>query len=592
MSTQKQNTSKRQAISLETKIKILDCLKRGEGPTSVGKKFCLNEATIRTIRKNEDSIRQSIISGSALSCKTSSYSRNPILEKTEKHLVFWIEDLIKKKIPVDGPIIKEKALRLFNRIQESEPSTSHQVTKTVAFNASDGWLTGFLKRHAFHSVKIKGEVASADVNAAKSFPDYLAKVIQQGGYTPDQIFNADETGLFWKKMSKKTYIAKSERSASGFKAAKDRLTFLLCSNASGDKMLKPLLINKSLMPRALRGKNIKQLPVHFMANKKAWMTTDLFTKWFNDCFVPEVQKYIEEKGLEFKILLLVDNAPSHPVVDHPNIQLLFLPPNTTSLIQPLDQGIIATFKMYYMKQTLKYIIDSVEEKNVTVVEAWKKFTILDCITHASLAIKQLRPSTLNACWKQILPACVKNDNLLLPNSTVCSEIIALANEIGGEGFNNMQMADIDELIQEIALTEDDLMEVMAVDDREDINNDEVESEVQLLTADLIREGLKFATSMEQHFLAHDPDMERALKFQRNLQFCVAGYRELYKQLEKPKKQQLITDFMPSTNPTEAINDDRSSSFESNTTILLDISDESNFGVVSNKRARLLSSDDE
>ena len=40
---------KRQAISLETKIKILDCLKRGGRPTSVGKSFGFNEATIRTM---------------------------------------------------------------------------------------------------------------------------------------------------------------------------------------------------------------------------------------------------------------------------------------------------------------------------------------------------------------------------------------------------------------------------------------------------------------------------------------------------------------------------------------------------------------
>ena len=36
-----------------------------------------------------------------------------------------------------------------------------------------------------------------------------------------------------------------------------------------------------------------------MANKKAWMTVDLFKKWFQECFVPEVKKYMEQKGLEF-----------------------------------------------------------------------------------------------------------------------------------------------------------------------------------------------------------------------------------------------------------------------------------------------------
>ena len=172
-----------------------------------------------------------------------------------------------------------------------EPSTSLQTAKKLIFNASEGWLTGFIKRHSFHNVKIKGEVASADENAAKSYPEKLLKIIEDNGYTPDQIFNADETGLFWKKMPTRTYIAKSEKSAGGFKAAKDRVTFLFCSNASGDRILKPLIINRSLKPRALKGKDLKQLPVHWMANKKAWMTADLFKKWFHECFVPEVKKY-------------------------------------------------------------------------------------------------------------------------------------------------------------------------------------------------------------------------------------------------------------------------------------------------------------
>ncbi|GFW20274.1 tigger transposable element-derived protein 1 [Trichonephila clavipes] len=142
-----------------------------------------------------------------------------------------------------------------------------------------------------------------------------------------------------KKIPNRTYIAKNEKTASGHKASKDRVILLLCSNASGDRMLKPLLINKSLRPRALKGKDLKQLPVHWMANPKAWMTTAIFTEWFNNCFVPEVEAYMKEKSLDFKVLLIVDNAASHPELEHPNVQLVFLPPNTTGLIQPLDQGI-------------------------------------------------------------------------------------------------------------------------------------------------------------------------------------------------------------------------------------------------------------
>ncbi|GFX75635.1 tigger transposable element-derived protein 1 [Trichonephila clavipes] len=181
-----------------------------------------------------------------------------------------------------------------------------------------------------------------------------------GTILPIKFSNADETGLYWKKLLNRSYIAKDEKTASGHKASKDRVTLLLCSNASGDRMLKPLLINKSLRPRALKVKDLKQLPVHWMANSKAWMTTAIFTEWFNNCFVPEVVAYMKEKSLDFKVLLIVDNAASYPLLEHPNILLVFLPPNTKGLIRPLDQGIIATFKKYYFKTTYKFILNKLE----------------------------------------------------------------------------------------------------------------------------------------------------------------------------------------------------------------------------------------
>ncbi|GFW31166.1 hypothetical protein TNCV_2577481 [Trichonephila clavipes] len=47
--------------------------------------------------------------------------------------------------------------------------------------------------------RIRGEVASADEEAARKYPEKLAKIIKDGEYCAHQVFNADETGLFWKK---------------------------------------------------------------------------------------------------------------------------------------------------------------------------------------------------------------------------------------------------------------------------------------------------------------------------------------------------------------------------------------------------------
>ena len=54
---------KRKVISLETKIKILNRLRKGDLVVDVAKSYCMNDATIRTIRTNEDTIRKSVAAG-------------------------------------------------------------------------------------------------------------------------------------------------------------------------------------------------------------------------------------------------------------------------------------------------------------------------------------------------------------------------------------------------------------------------------------------------------------------------------------------------------------------------------------------------
>ena len=52
----------------------------------------------------------------------------------------------------------------------------------------------------------------------------LSEIIDEGAYLPEQIFNVDEAGLYWKRMPDQSYIRKEEKLMPGYKAAKDRLT--------------------------------------------------------------------------------------------------------------------------------------------------------------------------------------------------------------------------------------------------------------------------------------------------------------------------------------------------------------------------------
>jgi hypothetical protein len=106
----------------------------------------------------------------------------------------------------------------------------------------------------------------------------------------------------------------------------------LACNATGSDMLEPLFIGNAAKPRCFGRKSAEDLYFkYYYHNKKAWMTGVIFKD-----YLAKLDLYFDSIGK--KILLIIDNAPSHFECELVNIELLFLPPNCTSICQPLDQG--------------------------------------------------------------------------------------------------------------------------------------------------------------------------------------------------------------------------------------------------------------
>ncbi|KOC61255.1 Jerky protein homolog-like, partial [Habropoda laboriosa] len=130
-----------------------------------------------------------------------------------------------------------------------------------------------------------------------------------------------------------------EKSASGYKRSKEKLTILAYGDAFGNHKLKLTVIEKSKNPRAFINVKIKNLP----------MDSNLFRKWFREDFAPTTKNFLKQKNLPCKARLLLDNSPSHPDLSQlvcDDIKAIFLPPNVISLIQPLGQGVLETLKRY------------------------------------------------------------------------------------------------------------------------------------------------------------------------------------------------------------------------------------------------------
>ncbi|GFR58451.1 tigger transposable element-derived protein [Elysia marginata] len=118
-----------------------------------------------------------------------------------------------------------------------------------------------------------------------------------------------------------------------------------------------------------------------------------------------------------KIAMVVDNCPAHPKFeDLKAIELIFLPPNTTSILQPCDQGFIKSFKQIYRKLMVRSYLLHVEEQikgrrkdkvySVNVLdafyrikEAWpnvKQQCIANCYRHAGFVEEPEEIETLES----------------------------------------------------------------------------------------------------------------------------------------------------------------------------------------------------
>ncbi|KAG6923034.1 JRK-like [Chelydra serpentina] len=176
-----------------------------------------------------------------------------------------------------------------------------------------------------------------------------------------------------------------EQKTEGLKVIKERVTILFFMNKTGSHKLKPLCIGKSRSPRAFHSKNMGSLSFIICHSKNAWMILDIFEEWFKKYFVPAVRSHLPRQNLEPKALLLLDNCPAHPPVEtltskDGKIKVSYLPKNTTSKIQPLDQGIIATFKMNYRKALVK------------------KLNLLHVFNLGETAWLGITPSMMEKCW--------------------------------------------------------------------------------------------------------------------------------------------------------------------------------------------------
>lgn len=408
----RQFTMPRKCLTLKEKIAILDKIK-SQPPTTTVRELAtitgVSKDSVSRLKANELKLREEWRSQER--CPSQRKRRRAGKDpEVDEALNLWFGNVIKRGVRVSGPMLKEKAVELARRMGHDE------------FVATDGWLSRWKNRRDIKFKKAHGEKASANsVEAEKWSLTRIPALLER--YALEDIYNADETGLYFRATPDGSLTYRHEQ-IMGSKKAMDRVTVLCCCNATGSDKRKLLLIGKAMKPRCFKNINRDNLPVSYYANKNAWMTSALFSKWLDE-WDAELQKASR------KILLLIDNATSHQTAPLKNIHIEFLPPNTTSLIQPLDMGIIKNLKVHYRAILVHNILQEIEDNTADVTTTAKdlssKVSLLQAIQFVADSWRRVTSQTIINCFGRCGFKSQDFDNVLSPAQQIPEELTRVSN---------------------------------------------------------------------------------------------------------------------------------------------------------------------
>lgn len=475
----------------------------------LAKEYEISDSAVSDILKKSEhwlSINSTLSSANRFREKTCNYPQ------IEEALSIWVDQQISRDLTLSGPIIQEKA---------KEFATLFSIDN---FSASGGWLRNFKHRNNLHTFKIRGEAGSAPISEIPQMRAELQEILQE--YELRDIWNCDETALFWRLLPCKT-IAHSP--VIGKKRPKERVSILAACNASGNEKLPLLFIHKYETPRVLKGIEKKSLPVWYYWNSKAWMQRSIFKH-----FLERLNSKMNRERRH--IILLMDNAKCHDcdnINNLSNVKIHFLPPNTTSHLQPLDQGIIYSLKAQYRKLLCKNRIqayDLYEDQIPPPVD------ILESINLIAKAWRVVTKKTIINSWAKagILPDDEPNtsDSDDSEVEDDIEDLQLLINELPiTDPLNMEEYINIDdELITEEELTLEEIVNMVRGQSAEEHVEEEDET---IITSDALNSIEKLIKYVRQNDLSIDnSDMQNLFKLKK----------KIISDSKKKQKQGRIDDF--------------------------------------------------
>lgn len=195
------NYKKLNTLTLKSKVELIKC--HEEQNMSVKlliDKYKCSKTQVYDILKNKDKIKSTWLSGN-LPAYAQRKSRKTGNEEINKILYQWFSDNRARNLPISGPMLQEQAKQIAQRLGKTD------------FKASNGWLESFRSRHEISFKQICGEAKDVNISTVDEWKLKLKDLIKD--FSPRDIGNCDETGLFFRALPNKTLSLKNEKCVGG-----------------------------------------------------------------------------------------------------------------------------------------------------------------------------------------------------------------------------------------------------------------------------------------------------------------------------------------------------------------------------------------
>lgn len=245
------------------------------------------------------------------------------------------------------------------------------------------WITGFKKRNPSVKTMIGTRIESARFDAAtpevlNQFYSNLEHIKSTHKVEDANIWNMDECGTAIGASTNSRVMGDSRKRRTRCKASGNRewVSTIECISSRGRKIT-PLIIFKGASVQAQWFPTTNVPGWHYTHSENGWTSNQHGIDWLKRIFIPETAP----DNPDSHRILICDEHGSHCSVDFMytaymhKVQLVFLPPHTSHVLQPLDLTVFGYIKQRYRAE-IAQLNATDDDLNV------KKHHFIDCYNKA------------------------------------------------------------------------------------------------------------------------------------------------------------------------------------------------------------------